>query len=181
MSTTTERLELAHARMIAGLMVNILTPHCQRIEIAGSIRRNQADVGDIEIVAIPKTVTSKNVLGEDVSVRDTETPGRALMLAGARYLMGKDKYQKYLLEGGTQLDLFLTTPECWGVILALRTGPSDFSARLVTAKQKGGLLPSYLHVKDGRVWRGEFALDTPEEIDFFDVMGLKWVRPEDRK
>lgn len=31
-----------------------LQPHCERIEIAGSIRRNKPEVKDIEIVAIPK-------------------------------------------------------------------------------------------------------------------------------
>ncbi len=33
----------------------LLAPHCERIEIAGSIRRKKPHVKDIEIVAIPKS------------------------------------------------------------------------------------------------------------------------------
>ncbi|NIN36317.1 MAG: hypothetical protein GTO60_14990, partial [Gammaproteobacteria bacterium] len=41
------------ARGIAEQLVSAFAEHCERIEIAGSIRRLRPDIGDIEIVAIP--------------------------------------------------------------------------------------------------------------------------------
>ena len=42
------------AKEIADKLVLLLSPHCYRIEIAGSIRREKSIAGDIEIVATPK-------------------------------------------------------------------------------------------------------------------------------
>jgi DNA polymerase/3'-5' exonuclease PolX len=49
-----QRIPLARARIIAGEIVDLLTPVCERIEVAGSVRREKATVGDnIEIVCVP--------------------------------------------------------------------------------------------------------------------------------
>ena len=59
-------MPLAFATTLAKKLVDELAPYCQRIEIAGSVRRQSAEVGDIELVAIPKfaerpTVTQQNL------------------------------------------------------------------------------------------------------------------------
>jgi len=46
--------DLSYAQGIAEGLVEQLAPHCDKISIAGSIRRQRAFVKDIEIVAIPK-------------------------------------------------------------------------------------------------------------------------------
>ena len=48
----------AEAQAIAQEVVEQLRPHCERIVVAGSIRRKKSEVGDIEIVAIPKPYSS---------------------------------------------------------------------------------------------------------------------------
>lgn len=48
------KMYLATAKKIADTVVELLKPHCIRIEIAGSIRREKEICGDVEIVAIPK-------------------------------------------------------------------------------------------------------------------------------
>ena len=47
---------LQEAAHIAEKILAMLAPHCEPgfIHIAGSIRRNTADAGDIEIVCLPK-------------------------------------------------------------------------------------------------------------------------------
>lgn len=58
MSTNTQskkgQLTLANARRIAGWLIRELEPSCERIEVAGSIRRKTDTVGDVEIVVIPR-------------------------------------------------------------------------------------------------------------------------------
>lgn len=45
---------LSEALKIAEAVLKELGPHCERIAIAGSVRRRKPEVKDIEIVAIPK-------------------------------------------------------------------------------------------------------------------------------
>ena len=47
-------MEYEVAIEIAEKVKALLLPHCERIEIAGSVRRKKPNVKDIEIVAIPK-------------------------------------------------------------------------------------------------------------------------------
>jgi DNA polymerase/3'-5' exonuclease PolX len=85
------------------------------------------------------------------------------------------------LTEGINLDLFIVTrPAQWGVILAIRTGPADFSKWIVTPRKYGGALPSNCHVEGGRVLRQQIPLEMPEERDFLDFLGLGWVEPKDR-
>jgi len=45
---------LAEARKLAEQMVERLRPACDKIEIAGSVRRGKPEVKDIEIVCLPR-------------------------------------------------------------------------------------------------------------------------------
>ena len=174
-------MSLSFATMLAGKVVDELAPVCERIEIAGSIRRKKPTIGDVEIVCIPKLVTATNLLGETISRREPDDIAARLIVSGFQLLKNGDHFkQAQLLNGSVKFDVFITTPECWGVIFTIRTGSADFSHRLVTPRQQGGLLPSNLRVKDGRIWRGETALATPEESDVFDVLGMTWIEPEMR-
>lgn len=47
---------LSRAKVLAEEVRQVLAPYCEQIEIAGSIRREKAEVGDIEIICIPKFV-----------------------------------------------------------------------------------------------------------------------------
>lgn len=53
MSTTT-KTPLAPALQVAFRLKMALTPYCERVELAGSIRRCRPQVGDIELVTIPR-------------------------------------------------------------------------------------------------------------------------------
>jgi DNA polymerase/3'-5' exonuclease PolX len=49
---------IAQATVIAERVKAELAPYCERIEIAGSVRRRKPQVKDIELVAIPRQVTA---------------------------------------------------------------------------------------------------------------------------
>ena len=169
------KIPLEQMEPIAKSIVDKLNPHCERIEVAGSIRRRKAEVGDIEIVCIPKTLEARDLLG-NVNIGTSYHFTEAVSKLGTRTKDGP-AYKQIELDLGYVLDLFITTPEKWGVIFTIRTGSADFSKWLVTPRKWGGALPSQYEVRDGRVWCGFKALDTPEEIDFFRLCQLDYISP----
>ena len=204
MSTQTRR-PLAEAEKAADDIISILFESCERIEVAGSIRRKQAYVGDIEIVAIPKTVMrqragqltffqpAKSVKINAVWERITDsrqfqpvkrpTNKHELIADDENWInkgvAGKAKYFKVLdHESRFMVDLFLTTPEAWGAIFTIRTGCAGFSKALVTywtRISRGG------HMRDGLFHDAKGnVVPTPEEEDVFRIMELPFISPEER-
>lgn len=169
-------MNLASADRLADQWIARLSPFCSRIEVVGSVRRRKPDPKDIEILAIPKVRLSKNLFGDEVPdgyyIND-ELTDEPLIKNGNRY--------KQIGLNGMNLDLFLVLPPAqWGYLMAIRTGPLDFSKWLVTPKRLGGGMPSYLTAKDGSLWNRKTAVPTPEERTFFTAMGLNYIEPEDR-
>ncbi len=175
------RVPLAAADQLAASVVRELAPGCERLEVAGSIRRRKATVGDLEIVAIPKT--RADLLGEnpqsmlDPILADLCEAGRLVRIRG-----GEKQKQYKLAKAGILLDLFLVTPETWPGQLAVRTGPEEFSKRLVTPRSKGGMLPEGWRFANGfRLYdQNGKAVDVTEEHSLFEAIGAPWVEPEHR-
>lgn len=170
------KLPLAAADALALQMIERLRPYCRRIEAAGSIKRRKPEIGDVELIAAP-------LFEHDLFGNPTENH----MLNGVdwewfgRIVKNGPKYKQVELHEGATLDLFIVTPPAqWGVLSLIRTGSAEFSHRFVTSKQQGGLLPSYLKVKDGAIWSNNHIILTPEESDVFDLAGVPWIEPEKR-
>lgn len=174
------KISLERAEAIAKKIVEELSPYCERIEIAGSVRRRKPEVGDIEIVAIPKPWN--DMLGMVVPLsRDHALNYVDWRRIDGTLLKGGNKFKQIELSEGITLDLFIVTPPAqFGVIFLIRTGPEEFSHKLVTSRQSRGLMPSNLKCKDGSIWHGINKLETPEEKDVFKVIGLPWIAPENR-
>lgn len=184
MSTGT-RLSYGHALHVAERVVERLAEGCSRIEIAGSIRRRRPDVGDVEIVAVPRLVDgARPSLFDPPSRVSALDPVLAGLIADGRLAPHPErpaygqKYRRlWIPTPGIQLDLFLVSPPAeWGPILTIRTGPAAYSERLVKA-----LHPKGLRCHEGRVlnMRGE-TVPCPEERDFFAACGVPWTEPENR-
>lgn len=177
-------LKLSQALSLAEKIKDAFRPACERIETAGSVRRRKSIVGDVEIVAIPKFIpdmeTQLSLFGYPpklVSALDMLLERLTRDKPNFRRGDKNGDYMKNFLleydngEAVIPVELYLCSPENWGYILALRTGPSDFNRTWVTQQRKGGLLPNrysfsggWLH-KDGRV------VPTPEEEDIFSLIG----------
>lgn len=169
------KMPLQQARNVAERIVERLKKHCTRIEIAGSVRRCKPEVGDIEIVAEPlPTYDLFNVATYDPH----ELDGVAWTDWG-RLVKDGHKYKQIELLDGINLDLFIVTPPAqWGVIFTIRTGSAEFSHRLVTTRQHGGLMPSNYRIQDGAVWSNNHIIETPEEADVFNLFGVEYIKPE---
>ncbi len=174
-------LPLAEAITIVESLKQEMAPECERIEIAGSVRRCKEVIGDLELVAIPKR--DADLFGGPGLSRLDPILDRMVQEGRLARVKGKDKYKQFLIPQvpGLQLDLFLTTPEEWGVRFTLSTGSASFNQKLVTQRNKRGILPSDLYIEHNRVWRvGETdPLQTPEEEDVFDLIG-GWIDPWNR-
>jgi len=150
-----------------------LAPHCERIAIAGSIRRRKLEVGDIEIVCIPKTV--RTGLFNDELERSPEfchPVNRWPAVKG----QATGKYTQRILPEGIKLDLFTACRCNWGLILAIRTGSAEFSKHRLAARW------SQLGYKSvgGMLTRKGTTHAVREEQHLFTLLGIPWTDPEAR-
>jgi DNA polymerase/3'-5' exonuclease PolX len=165
-----KRYPLKEVQKIAQKVLEQLKPHCERIEIAGSIRRKKPDVGDIEIVAIPKPYKIglfENGLAEVVNKWER-------VKGDMEY--GKTKYTQRILPEGIKLDLFFAEHNNWGLIFAIRTGSADYSYKVLAS----GWVENGFKSEDGYLCREGEKYDVPEEKDLFKLIGIKYIEPEER-
>lgn len=194
--TEKQRVPLDVARAHAEEARALLAPACDRIEIAGSIRRGRLDVGDIELVCVPRLHYSTDLFGAQTGTAYNELTALCGRLIGLDYLSLRvdrngrtawgERYMRawFYSESGDvmALDVFSVLPPAqWGVIFTIRTGPGEFSEKLVTARRAGGALPhgwkvqgGALHDAHGRV------IETAEEADLFAALGLPVIPPAAR-
>lgn len=161
------KFSIDDALPIAERVLKQLTPHCIKIEIAGSIRRKKLIVGDIEIVAIPKPY--------EVGLFAN---GIAPIVNKWEKVKGElpCKYTQRILPEGIKLDLFFAESGNWGNILAIRTGSTEFSKRKLAFRWKDLGFKS----KEGYLWRESRKYECPTEKDFFKLLRINYVEPEFR-
>ncbi len=139
-------------------------------------------VGDLEIVAITKR--HLNLFDEPVGESMLDIKLQQLVREGKLLPPSKngEKYKKFAIGGRPELhlDLFITTPPKWGYTLAIRTGPADFSRKLVTRRDQRGFMPSDVVENDCQFWRNGILLPTQEEEDVLQLCLEKWVDPWER-
>lgn len=167
---------------IAEKLMERLRPACERLEIAGSLRREAPMVGDIEIVAVP--LPTLDLFGEPSG---GETVVDFLLRRWDVELLKNGSKQKQFMmttkqDEEYQVDLFLQPdPATWGVNYLLRTGHRNFSTRMVTPRSAGGYMPAGYQVRGARVWHLARKVETPEEEDVFKLWGMDYVDPKERK
>lgn len=167
----------------------ILAPGCERIELVGSLRRGRAFAGDIDFLVAPKYGPSETVLFGDCDLLEellakllTEKKLSRTLPDGTRGVNGPKV--KAFGFAGLILNLFVETdPGAWGWQMVLRTGPPEFSKRIVTSMRlypEFGLLAEGLSVQNGRLWRDGAPIETPDEAAVFEALGLRYAEPEAR-
>ena len=150
-----------NAKRIAEKYLNILKPYCTRIEIAGSIRREKPEVGDIELIAIVKDIKefSKEV-NKLEKVKGNPT----------------GKYTQRILPEGIKLDLFMANIRNWGLIFAIRTGSARYSHEILAC---GWVKRGYKSI-NGILTKNGREIEVREEKDLFNLIGVAYVQPNQR-
>ena len=179
-------MELEKARKVIQRLVDVMEPACERIEVAGSIRRGKPDVHDGELVYIPRMVVERVDFFQDGLMPATDLIVHHLVEVGV--LKWDDvvkrngpKYKRLIdTENELVVELFRATAENWGLQLALRTGPSGFNKVLVAKPWAGGVMPIDMIMRDAFLWRCGQKLVTLTEEDFFRELGVPYWPPEER-
>jgi DNA polymerase/3'-5' exonuclease PolX len=201
-------LPLSTAKKIAVETGNRLLPYCDRLNIAGSIRRAKYEVHDLEIVCQPKWVKTGQVdlFGVD-STEDVVHPEFAKIVASIGLVIkGKPDGRMMQIElankhGGMKtvmLDLFMPQPHDYYRIYAIRTGSADYSAKVITHAwiRKGWRgTPDGLRLEeqctgtkttnDKTIWKchvkdPELPPAWQSEQEFFDWLGIQYLPPNIR-
>ena len=159
-------MELQKAKTVAEEVIKRLSPYCQRIEVAGSIRRQKPQVRDIDIVLISSDPW--NLEHEVNNLARPFTP----KLSG-------DKLKRFNYTGGVQIDLYFADEHTWATLLLIRTGSKENNIRLASlAKKRGWHLSAngdgLFDEKEQRV-----AGDTEESI--YEALELSYQEPWERR
>lgn len=166
------------ARAVARKIVEELRPACDRIEIAGSLRRGNPAVHDIDLVLLPKVSADEFSLGGSTPLEELlEHMVERGSLASIR---GRDRIKCFVAtKTGIPVDLYVAGPDTWGTLLLIRTGSKEHNIRLAQRAKELGmkLRASGDGIEDGH---GKL-LKVEAEEDVFRILGLSYLAPEDRR
>ncbi len=192
--STTPRRSLARALLeladFEAQMIPAVT--CERWTVAGSVRRQKADVGDVDIVCIPRfadlpgndmfaTPTRTNLLWQRVDdlvrlgkfsrhARDT--------VLGERECWG-DKTRSIEFRG-CAYEIYVADKDNFGPLLAIRTGPAELGKELVTRIPRFGYAcRDGFHLWDVKASPAVMRKDVTED-QFFKAAGMVFMPPEQR-
>jgi DNA polymerase/3'-5' exonuclease PolX len=163
-------MKLQEAKSIAESVKELLAPHCLRVEIGGSIRRDKPEVKDVEIICVPKPY--------EVGLF---TSGIATVVDEWKFLLGhlgpNCRYAKRQLPQGINLDLFIAREDNFGLIYLIRTGSSEWNIKTMIPQLKR----HGYYMEDGKLWaNGGVQIRTERESDLFKYAGLNFVPPKER-
>lgn len=175
--------KLTLAQRIGEQIASELQPFCERIEIAGSIRRRSEFVNDIDIVALPKE-GQREALRERCK-RNTHvvTDGDQCLIVvlppfthhGSRI---QDLQVDLWIARRPEADLLQSKPGNFGSLFLCRTGSKEHNIWLCQRAESLGLRWNpYAGVFDGH--GNCLAWETEEEI--LRALDLAWIAPENRE
>ena len=143
------RWPAAIAHKVAAELVAELQPRCEQISVAGSLRRAKAEIGDIEILFVPR-------------IGQVHMPGELFPKSGS---LADELIEQWLAKGfiikrhnvngsttwntlnklaihassGLPVDLFATTAKRWFVSLVVRTGSKEMNTALAGSALRRGM------------------------------------------
>ena len=154
-------MKLEQAQKLAEQIIEQIHPFCERIEVAGSLRRKKSEVRDIDIVLIPEPLLWHRIIA---------TLQRSM---NAKVLKRGDRIAQLTIKG-VNVDLYSATEQTWGALILIRTGSNAHNIKLSKRALSMGLKLSHKGlIKDGKI-----IASTEKEI--FEALGLSYVEPEER-
>ncbi len=188
-----QRRPLDEARRIAAAIAEDLKPYCERLEVAGSIRRQKLSVKDAEIVYVSKveiravagSLFPEEVLAAEVRIHELERSGVLAMRPNVNGTFTFGSFNKLMthVASGLAVDLFRTSDRAWWSYLVCRTGGAESNTALASSARRAGL--SWHPYAGGFSKVGDLdakCVHWPEsEADVFRLAGLPWIDPQARR
>ncbi len=189
--STGPRFPRAAALAAAKEIASALQPFCAKLIVAGSLRRRKQDVGDIEVVFIPNTVTlpdPEDLLRTPKEFCAADLQINAMVAAGV--LAKRPKKDGSLTWGaqiklavqvasGIPVDLFAGNPANWWCLLMCRTGSAESNLKICNAAiAKGWKWNPYGAGFSDR--SGRLVHRAASERDVFEAVGLPYKEPWER-
>lgn len=188
MSESKHLFPLELARQTGCQIIEQFKPFCSKIILAGSIRRNKAQVGDIEVLLIPQIIFGDvgELFHQNHNLFEEEFQRR--MTAGDFYLrIKKDGTVSNGLKvklcqhksSGIPVDFFITSPENWFSSLVCRTGSKESNEEVAKRAKRMGYRwkmsgTGFAHAETGE------TVPAYSEADIFNFVGLPELPPEKR-
>lgn len=177
----------ATALPIAEELQAMIAPACTRIAIAGSLRRGKAEVGDIEILYVPKLTERADGLFDrkivDVAGEVIDGLAQRGLLAKRlnvrqQFTWGERNKLAIHVPSGIPVDLFGTSEENWWVSLVIRTGSKETNLRLTTgANRQNATLNAY---GCGVTWSDGTITPATSERHVFELCRVPYLEPHER-
>ena len=155
-------MKLKDAEKLAEQIMEQIQPFCDRLVVAGSIRRKKSEVRDVDFVLIPKPLLWPRIVGTLQRNMD------------AKVLKQGEKAAQLTIDG-INVDLYSATEETWEPLLLIRTGSAEHNIKLSMIARKKGMKLSH----KGLIKNGEVIGSTEKEI--FNLLELGYIAPEERK
>jgi DNA polymerase/3'-5' exonuclease PolX len=185
------------AKKLSDRIVELFTPHCDIVHIAGSILREKKEIKDIEIVCLPKKEFIQTDLLGGGCYKVLPGFAGALKAIQDKIIKGNPdgRYMQLIIKGGATLDLFMPQKEDYYRQLAIRTGSAEYSSFVIAYawKRKGwcgthdGLrLQEECTQTKSNNWVCQKKDPTlppvwQSEQEFFEWLGVEYVHPSKRE
>src|SRR5271157_150840 len=161
-------LALKDAEKIANQVRTLVCTHCDKIEIAGSIRRQKPRVHDIDFVISTRTDFEWQKISEELK-----------HLKAKPNCQGKSVIKAFLpcQNGLFQVDFYRAKPSTFGIHLLVRTGSAEHNMWLAGYAITKGMRIKYSEglIKEGSAIAGE------TEKGVFEALGLPCPSPSERE
>lgn len=174
-------MPLRTAQGYATKIVEWLAPYCERIEIAGSVRRERPFCNDIDVVCIPHMVSDPDLFDGAPTKRNLlwEFLGNHVSLGQAEWISGSDKPGKMaiLQLKKCQLDIWFADQYNFASRFLCRTGSKEHNVWLCQRA-----------IEQGMKWESSEGLSragkiipAKSEIDIYIALGVKFIEPKHRE
>jgi len=170
-----ERMSLPVAFSLAQEVMDFLrqSAYVQELDTMGSLRRMNATIGDVDIVAVADKDHSQEVI--DLFV----TFPKKVSIEGQG-----DEKASIITASGRRVDLRVVEKQRYGAMLQYFTGSKAHNIKLREFALKKGFSLNEFGIKKGRSKAGQgretdYSFETEQK--FYEFLGLQWVPPELRE
>ncbi len=160
-----DRIPFQKANMMAKKLIKKMKscPEVKKIVLAGSLRRKQKDIGDIDLLV--ESNTPKSVIDFFCSLPEVTN-----IIA-----KGTTKASVRIQEEGRQVDLRVVPKKSFGSALQYFTGSKEHNILLRQRAQKKGL-----KLSEYGLFRGNKHIAGETEEEIYKILGVPMVSPEKR-